>query len=449
MKLMAFPACVTRLRANSGLCVALALLLTGCGAARYRTDYNGFNAAYADSSNRQMLLNLARLDQHDPAYFLQFGQISVQYQLTSSANVQATDSVPQSTFHIPFVTGGATVAGGATTTPQFTFIPVTDDKVSQQLLLPMPPEDFYTLFQQGLPVDQLLRLMAERFEIRLPGDSDITTYSNAPGRCDRLSYIVFLKICAIARELQLTGHLKLRATDTDQPVTDNWTYTSEGGKGDSGDAKTPAIPTAKDVMDAHDKGMFYKKNATDGTWSLYKHSETASFYLEGDCTDVFRQIAKDPALGQGLTLNNIRAILTSPDGFSIQGELLAKQGATGSRLILRSFLGVMTAAAEEQTYFGAVFNDAARQKVPARELRPILRLKWDNTKEALQSPLLSLDYHGQNYTITDPQMNEHDDLSLSTWNRDVFRLLTQLAGQASIDTSKFPLPTSLQVLPSP
>src|ERR1700727_829273 len=147
-----------------------ALLLSGCGAARYRADYIGFNAAYADSSNHQMLLNLARLDKHDPTYFLQFGQISVQYQVTSSANVVGNDSVPQSTFHIPFVTGAATVAAGASTTPSFTFIPVADDKVAQQLLLPVPPDVIYTLFQQGAPVDQLLRLMVERFEIQLPGE---------------------------------------------------------------------------------------------------------------------------------------------------------------------------------------------------------------------------------------------------------------------------------------
>ena len=462
MKLLTHHHCVSRGHLACLSIVACALLLTGCGAARYRSDYTGFNTAYADSANRQMLMNLARLDQHDPAYFLQFGQISVQYQLNSSASIVGNDSVPQSTFHVPFVTGSATVGAGANTTPQFTFIPVTDDKVAQQLLLPLPPEDFYTLFQQGLPVDQLLRLMAERFEIQLPGDSDLTTYSNNPGRCDKVSYIVFLKICAIARELQLSGHLKLRETDQDQIVTAGWTYTggsdgdSDKGKGDDASAKAgdntdqkqPAQPAAKDVLDAREKGMFYKKNPTDGTWSLYKRQETASFYLEGDCSDVFRKMATDPAMGQGLTLKNIRAILMSPEGFSIQGDLLAKQGVTGSRLILRSFLGVLTAAAEEQTYFGGVINDATRQNVPRRELRPILRMKWDNANEKLQSPLLSMDYHGQTYTITDPVIDERDDMTLDTWNRDVFRLLTQLAGQASIDTSKFPLPTSLQVLPS-
>jgi hypothetical protein len=435
--------CITRVRVSSALSIAAALMLNGCGSARYGTDYNGFNTAFADSSNRQMLMNLARLDQHDPAYFLEFGQISVQYQLGGTASIVGNDSLPQSAAHVPFITGSATAGGNANTTPQFTFIPVTDDKVSQQLLLPLPPEDFYTLFQQGLPVDQLLRLMAERFEIRLPGESDISTYSNTPGRCKEISYIVFLKICAIARELQLTGNLKLRATQVDEPVTKGWVWTP------SGDGEPADKPSAQDVMDAQEKGMFYKKDPTKGTWSLYRRAETASFYLEGDTTAAFRKLAADPLTSQGETLKNVRDILTSPDGFSIQGDLLAKTATTSSRLILRSFMSVLTAAAQEQTYFDAIDNDIFVKNVPRRELRPILRMKWNGTHQSLQDPLLSLDYHGQTYTITDPVSDAATDATAATWNRDVFRLLTQLAGQASIDTSKFPLPTSLQLLPSP
>ena len=424
------------------LLMAAAFVLSGCGASHYRSDYTGFNTAFADSSNRQMLMNLARLDQHDPAYFLQFGQISVQYQVNGSASIVGNDAIPSGA-HVPIVNGTATLAGGANTTPQFTFIPVADDKVAQQLLLPLPPEDFYTLFQQGLPVDQLLRLMAERFEIRLPSGGGLTTYSNTPGRCQELSYIVFLKICAIARELQLAGNLKLRASEVDEQVTKNWVWTPS----DKDDDPASNKPSAQDVMDARAKGMFYKLDRDKGTWSLYKHVETASFYLEGDSTAAFRKLAADPLTSQGETLRNVRDILTSKDGFSIQGDVLAQTSA-GSRLILRSFMSALTAAAEEQTYFDATNNTAFRQNVPTRELRPILRLKWSGN-EKLQPELLSLNYRGQNYTVTDPVTAPGGDESLVTWNRDVFRLLTQLAGQASIDTSKFPLPTSLQLLPSP
>jgi hypothetical protein len=443
----------TRTRPFFLCAMACALVLSGCSSARYRADYNNFNSAFADSSNHQMLLNLARLDQHDPTYFLQFGQISVQYQITSTANITGNESVPQSTFHIPFVTGSAGVAAGATTTPQFTFIPVTDDKVAQQLLLPLPPEDLYTLFQQGIPVDQLLRLMAERFEIQLPGDTKTTTFSNSPGRCSNFSYIIFLKICGIARELQEAGVLKLRTEDKFIPYMEDWSWTpakASSGK-DSGDASSSDdtvsdTPSAADVLAARDKGLIYRKDDTTHKWSLFEHEVIASFYVEAGNDAIFAKLKQNPVYGAGTTLDNMRTVLTSKDGFSVQGNVLEKTNP-GSRLILRSFMSMLSAAAEEETnYTTALCEPQDLSHVPDLESRPILRLKWNGYKEKLLPPLLALDYRGQSYQITDPDTNRVDESA--TWNRDIFRLLTELAGQASVDTSKFPLPTSLQVLPS-
>jgi hypothetical protein len=282
-----------------------ALLLSGCGSARYRADYNGFNAAYADSSNHQMLLNLARLDQHDPTYFLQFGQISVQYQVTSALNGGFSNTVPsQATAHIPVFAETGTIAAGASTTPSFTFIPVADDKVAQQLLLPVPPDVIYTLFQQGWPVDQLLRLMVERFEIQLPGDTKITTYSNTPGRSDVRSYATFLKICAIAREFQLDGHLKLRATEQFVPLADKWVSKDQ--------------PSAKDLLDAKDKGFAYKQ--VDGNWELGKNELLPSFVLDGESEVTFERLKKNPVYREGVSLQNVRALL-SGDGFFRAGQV--------------------------------------------------------------------------------------------------------------------------------
>jgi hypothetical protein len=120
----------------------------------------------------------------------------------------------------------------------------------------------------------------------------------------------------------------------------------------------------------------------------------------------------------------------------------------GSRLILRSFLNVMAAAAQEQTNFNtALCEPGDRAHIPERELRPIIQLKWNGSDAKLQPPLLALDYHGQTYQVTDPATLGVDEDA--NWNRDIFRLITELSGQASVDTSKFPLPTSLQVLSPP
>ena len=54
---------------------------TGCGPRRVRVDYTHYENSYAVTSNHEELLNLARLDQHDPTYFFKLGQISSSYRM--------------------------------------------------------------------------------------------------------------------------------------------------------------------------------------------------------------------------------------------------------------------------------------------------------------------------------------------------------------------------------
>src|SRR5579864_2361659 len=154
------------------LVCASILILSGCAAKSLRVDYKKYEDAYAQSSNRQMLLNLARLNQHHPTYFFKMGQISTQYRMQAAINGNGTYSPP----------GYAAGAGGGGTPsllyekdPTFTFIPVNDDATAQQLLKPMPAELFYALYQQGWRADQLFRLMVDRIEFRDPttGNWDI------------------------------------------------------------------------------------------------------------------------------------------------------------------------------------------------------------------------------------------------------------------------------------
>ena len=56
------------------LVVAGALLLTGCGPRRVRADYTNYENSFAVTSNREVLLNLARLKEHDPTYFLSWAR---------------------------------------------------------------------------------------------------------------------------------------------------------------------------------------------------------------------------------------------------------------------------------------------------------------------------------------------------------------------------------------
>jgi hypothetical protein len=129
--------------------------------------------------------------------------------------------------------------------------------------------------------------------------------------------------------------------------------------------------------------------------------------------------------------------------------------------VLRSLIGVMAAAAQEQTPFDKLvesnqlimklkdekearrFNEA----IPEIERLPIIRINWKHTGEAKLGtptpPLTELTYRGVNYLVADPR-----DASIAEdeyWNRDVFRLISALTAQVTVDTSKYPVPDILQL----
>jgi len=170
-----------------------------------------------------------------------------------------------------------------------------------------------------------------------------------------------------------------------------------------------------------------------------------SFVLDGEADATISRLKKMPVYSEGISLENVRAMLSSGNGFSVQGQLVADQANAGSHLVLRSFLNILAAAAQEQTNFDvAVRHSNMVNHIPESELRPILQLKWDGYKGNLLAPLIALSYQGQTYQVTDPDTGKVDEAA--SWNRDVFRLLAELGTQVSIDISKFPLPTTLQVL---
>jgi hypothetical protein len=444
-------------RARLLLLLVGGLTLSSCASYRYKADYGGFQQAYAENSNRQLLLNLARLDQHEPTYFLQFGQISVQYNWNSSISALAAENTP-SLRRSPLVVGQGTLSGTASEQPQFTFIPVTDERVAQQLLQPIDPIILYTLFQQGWPVDQLMRLMVDRIEVP-ESDGAITTYFNTPQPADSRRqnslYPAFLKACAVARELQKDGHLLLEAKKVFEPAVD-------GVVQDNPPSVTDVINLEKQNAPKGGGGGEDKANASgdEGAggggasnlvwgqvgdkWSVGTYELVPIFRLDVNNDRTFQRLIGERGY-RGETLTTMKSILGQ--GFSVQGRAFsAREAQANPHLLLRSFLGVLAASALEQTTFEkyVLQAPAEMENIPDIEMQPIIRLKWPSN-EKLVSPVVDLNYRGNYYQVTDPDSGKLDERA--SWNRDVFRLMVQLSSQVSIDISKYPLPTTLQVAP--
>src|SRR5208337_1658479 len=101
------PACIARPTAKlfpparrGRICLLLSLAgllslgLSGCSAKHLlNRDFRGFESAYADTSNREVLLNLARLENREPTYFFKIGQITSAYKLVASVTGTASYAV--------------------------------------------------------------------------------------------------------------------------------------------------------------------------------------------------------------------------------------------------------------------------------------------------------------------------------------------------------------------
>jgi hypothetical protein len=443
--------------------------LTSCSGPTMRSEFRSYNTAYADALNNQMLLNLARLENGHPAYYLAIGSITNRFIDTATASAGSTGAFTSTDngnpFHAPasklttiasFPSRlaqsvlGYSAGGGYTHTknPDFQFIPINNEAVARQILDPVLPDVFLTLYNQGYPIDQLMRVMIERVETTLPNGEELTLINSpAPGPRAADSYARFLRGCAILREMQRLGYLTL----TSRPKTESlgpvaFDTPEYGGR---------TNPTAKEFAEAEKAGFeLIQTDDPDPTkgkrWEIVKKRSTTVFTLKNRdaAEEIIGRLEGDEKL-QPLTANGEEAI-RNVVGLLVNGiALQTKAGearAAQAHLVLRSFDRSMKAVATEQRAFEE-FSQTQRQFaiVPEDERQPIIKLIWSDNSGPLERPLQTIHYNGKTYEVTDPVLNALSPRS--RWNRDVFRLLVALNSQVTVDISKFQQQT-LQLLPA-
>ncbi|WP_348263919.1 hypothetical protein P8935_05120 [Telmatobacter sp. DSM 110680] len=474
----------------------LVVVLSGCAPKRLRVDFTGFEKAYAETSNREVLLNLARLENRDPTYFFKIGQITSSYKMQASLTGTASYALQSSNVNLGAATGGGTPLANYENDPIFTFIPVNDETNAQLLLKPVPPETFYFLYEQGWRVDQLLRLMVDRIELTRFTNKDgvqhcaVQTIRNAPPTVylksdgtpdlDYLrdpvtlsSYVTFLRINAVVYWLQKHGYLLLRGQNRFVP------YSVDIGSG----VEEDKAPSAQEIVSASQKNAVWEHDVKNKKWllgekvftpmfSLYPlHSEGTTLVPDGQ--QIEDEILNDPdmkELKQGAALQDVLESLTV--GFSIEGNTrqedlcnsTSEKSGVSAHLVMRSLIGLMAAAAQEQvpyemllhsnptvppsTYFSQAKREEAAKNparfidaVPSVERIPLLRLRGV-VQDIDFPPVVELKYRGKDYRIADEKSGVGTDNQY--WNRDMFRLIDQLTSQVTVDISKFPLTEILQ-----
>ena len=485
-------------RAVFWLCFGSLPFLLSCAAPTLRNQFGNYNEAYADALNQQMLLNLARLENGHPAYSLVFGSINNKYTFGSQTGVGTTGNITdtKTTVDNSQVSGGvlklvsgaftklfSTVFGysanetiTSTSNPEFQFIPVNNETAARQVLEPISTDVFLQLYQQGYPIDQLLRIMIERIETpRLPSGEHLVLM-NSPTCGTREYYERFLRACAILRTLQMHGFLSLETRAELEPLGPvSFGSSGQGGRGGQGTAAREGGPDAaareynpnpvlKDFTDAEDKSMLLRTNVNGG-WQIYHRRAVPKFFLRleqtdtatnaGDKTAEFTPKAQREEMDKFVNTimefvktnqtvcrtNDYSAItnvvLALRDGIAIQTGVGTSGGANVTRLVLRSFNRAMEAVASEQAGFEALAKSDVNftNVVPDFERRPILQMIWPDKNVPLLPPLQVVRYAGKTYQITDRKADPLDPTA--RWNRDVFRLMVALGSQVTVDISKF------------
>jgi hypothetical protein len=424
-------------------CILLGL--SGCAARRLRSDFAGYENSYAETSNREMLLNLARLNNHDPAFFFKLGPISTQYKMIAAVGGNGAQ-VTQGTATGTNITGQGSTNLSYEKDPNFSFIPVNDDASAQLLMKPITPEMFEALFQQGWRADQLFRLLVDRIEFYNPTSKSWEIIRNVPDADNAYDYTRFLRVSALAYELQRKGLLILRPKTEFEPLAD-----ANGVEFDK-------APELAELKDAQTKNFVYRLNEANKKWQIGQEKTAYQFRLNGVDADTPSKITSDmPELRAGGDKGGtaLQVMLTVlANGFTIQPAVDATTSDTDERsvaphLVMRSMIGVLTAAGQEQDGFADLLSknpvvdnqNSFKSLIPVVEQRPVIRLTW-NSEQSVLDPLVQLSYQNRQFMVTDvtdPKTPEE-----TSWNRDLFRLISELAAQVTVDISKFPLPLILQ-----
>ena len=172
-------------------------VLCGCAGTTLRHDYANYSSVYADSSNKQLLINLAREQHDEPVYFMQLASISSEYQFNGAVGFTpsyvnnspvifptevstTTGSTPPTggnsfsesfgSFFKNMLTLGGSVNGSFLQEPIYQFLPLNGSNFIQAILTPISNKVFLTFYDQGYPADMLARIMVQSVQ-----DSIVTT----------------------------------------------------------------------------------------------------------------------------------------------------------------------------------------------------------------------------------------------------------------------------------
>ena len=364
--------------------VSCLLLLSGCLSPITLTRaVIAYDDAITESQSKQMLVNIARAQHHQPIHF------------TGVSNVAAT-------FHFRFTAGGTpalaglagtqilpVIIGSVAENPTISIAPIEGEEFTKRLLTPFHEAKLTLLLRQGIDIDLLLRLMAK--ELWVSHRDGAIAYRNNPS--DKVGYEMFRRVVLHLSAIQDHNSLYVAPLSIER----SWTI--------------PAESVTAEGFKALEQDYQVAYNAKDKTFTLRKQVEGGTLITNYDPDSLSReerarlQYEDEQGLMSDVTFD-IRPGHYGGD-WPLKGDFRLR-----SFNAMLNFLGL--SIAEEPEYH--VDKDSRTPDVAENPIKTIDLLVSPSAPSGLD---LAMKSHGQYYAVntTGPQ---------ARWNREAFKLLSQL-----------------------
>src|SRR5262249_34937207 len=143
---------------------AIAVAVCGCiGPPVLERQVLGYDEVTRALDEKLLLLNIARVSNHEPVHFTSTSSIAATFNWT--ATLGASDQVAESK-GTNFL--NLNIGGSASENPTFSISPISGKEFTERVATPFPDTIFEFLVFQGGKINQAMRLMGAGIEVQKP-----------------------------------------------------------------------------------------------------------------------------------------------------------------------------------------------------------------------------------------------------------------------------------------
>lgn len=356
-------------------------MLTGClSPITLNRAVVAYDDSVTDSIAKQLLINIARAQHHQPVHF------------TGVSNIAATFDFRVSAGATPALTGEASKAlmplfgGSVAENPTFSIVPIEGEEFTKRLLTPFQETKFILLLRQRYDIDLMLRLMAQ--ELRIKQNGHEVSYRNMPG--DRTGYETFRRVVTHISAIQDANQLHA------EPLVYTRTWT------------IPANSVTAEGFQALQKEYLVTYSQKDNTYTLRKQITGRTLITNYDPDTL-------PPEERARLIDDTEEGHLNDVYFDIRPGHVGGEYALKGAFRLRSFNTILN-------FLGRSIGEDPEYHVESDPRTPPFFENPDHTMELVLSDGapseadLSIQSHGKHYAVntTGPS---------ARWNREAFQLL--------------------------